>query len=174
MCKRVLSHQTASTGEIPFFKIGTFGGEPDAYISGNLYSEYGAKFSFPEKGDVLISAAGTLGKLVVYDGSPSYFQDSNIVWLEIDKQKVSNDYLYHYYKVIRWASTEGSTIARLYNGIIKASGIVLPPLKEQTAIANVLSEMDTELDAIQQRLNKTKAIKQGMMQELLTGKTRLV
>jgi restriction endonuclease S subunit len=46
--------------------------------------------------------------------------------------------------------------------------------KEQTAIANVLSEMDTELDSLQQRLSKTQKIKQGMMQELLTGKTRLV
>lgn len=53
--------------------------------------------------------------------------------------------------------------------------IVLPSdKKEQTAIANVLSDMDTELDALQQRLSKTKKIKQGMMQELLTGKTRLV
>ena len=47
-------------------------------------------------------------------------------------------------------------------------------IKEQTAIANVLSDMDAELDALQQRLAKTQAIKQGMMQELLTGKTRLV
>ena len=47
-------------------------------------------------------------------------------------------------------------------------------LKEQTAIANVLSDMDTELDALQQRLSKTQKIKQGMMQELLTGKTRLL
>lgn len=46
--------------------------------------------------------------------------------------------------------------------------------KEQTAIANVLSDMDTELDALQQRLSKTQKIKQGMMQELLTGKTRLI
>jgi type I restriction enzyme S subunit len=49
-----------------------------------------------------------------------------------------------------------------------------PTVEEQTAIANVLSDMDTELDALQQRLSKTQKIKQGMMQELLTGKTRLV
>jgi type I restriction enzyme S subunit len=46
--------------------------------------------------------------------------------------------------------------------------------EEQTSIASVLSDMDTELDALKQRLNKTQKIKQGMMQELLTGKTRLV
>ena len=50
----------------------------------------------------------------------------------------------------------------------------LPPLPEQTAIAEVLSEMDTEIAALERRREKTLALKQGMMQELLTGRTRLV
>ena len=50
----------------------------------------------------------------------------------------------------------------------------LPPLPEQTAIAGVLSEMDAELAVLEQRQAKTRALKQGMMQELLTGRTRLV
>ncbi len=52
--------------------------------------------------------------------------------------------------------------------------ILLPSLLEQTAIATVLSDMDTELTALEQRRDKTRALKQGMMQELLTGKTRLL
>ena len=48
------------------------------------------------------------------------------------------------------------------------------PLDEQTAIAEVLSDMDAEIAALEQRRAKTRALKQGMMQELLTGKTRLV
>ena len=48
------------------------------------------------------------------------------------------------------------------------------PLPEQTAIATVLSDMDLELAALEQRRDKTRALKQGMMQELLTGRTRLV
>jgi type I restriction enzyme S subunit len=52
--------------------------------------------------------------------------------------------------------------------------IDLPPVPEQQAIAQVLSDMDTEITALETRLEKTKAIKQGMMQELLTGRTRLV
>jgi type I restriction enzyme S subunit len=52
--------------------------------------------------------------------------------------------------------------------------ISLPPLPEQTAIASVLSEMDAELAALEQRRDKTCALKQGMMQELLTGRTRLL
>ena len=51
--------------------------------------------------------------------------------------------------------------------------IKLPPLPEQTAIATVLSDMDLGLAALEQRRDKTRALKQGMMQELLTGSTRL-
>ncbi len=51
---------------------------------------------------------------------------------------------------------------------------MLPPLPEQTAIAEVLSEIDAELTSLEQRRDKTRALKQGMMQELLTGRTRLV
>ena len=52
--------------------------------------------------------------------------------------------------------------------------IALPPLPEQTAIAVVLSDIDAELAALEQRLAKTRALQQGMMQELLTGRTRLI
>lgn len=69
----------------------------------------------------------------------------------------------------------GQTMPSLNTAILKGIKVILPENKqEQTAIANVLSDMDTELDGLQQRLVKTQQIKQGMMQELLTGKTRLV
>ena len=173
MCKRIFAHQTSKIGNIPFYKIGTFGKEADAYISSQLYEEYKAKYSYPEKGDVLISAAGTLGRTVVFDGHPAYFQDSNIVWLKIDKSQLCNDYLAHYYKVIQWASPEGSTISRLYNGIICDTEILLPPLEEQTAIAEALSDIDSLISSLEKLIEKKKAIKQGAMQELLTGKKRL-
>lgn len=140
MCKRIFADQTAENGEIPFFKIGTFGKEADAYISRSLYEDFKHRFSYPQKGDVLISAAGTLGRSVIFDGKDAYFQDSNIVWLDIDKTKLCNEYLYHYYKVIQWASSEGSTIARLYNGIICDTHIALPKVDEQEQIAGALSE----------------------------------
>ena len=173
MCKRIFAHQTSKIGNIPFYKIGTFGKKADAYISGQLYEEYKAKYSYPEKGDVLISAAGTLGRTVVFDGRPAYFQDSNIVWLKIDKSQLSNDYLAQYYKVIKWASSEGSTISRLYNGIICDTEILLPPLEEQVAIAEALSDVDSLIFSLQKLIAKKKTIKQGAMQELLTGKKRL-
>ena len=60
MCKRVMKSQTLAKGDIPFFKIGTFGGTPDAYISRNLFVDYRSRFSYPKKGDILLSAAGTI------------------------------------------------------------------------------------------------------------------
>ena len=173
MCKRIFADQTSDTGEIPFFKIGTFGKEADAYISRELYEDFKRRFSYPQRGDVLISAAGTLGRSVVFDGKDSYFQDSNIVWLDIDKEQLCNEYLYHYYKVIQWASSEGSTIARLYNGIICNTYIAVPDVEEQKKIATVLSEVDELISLMEKQLSKKKAIKQGAMQELLTGKKRL-
>lgn len=173
MCRRIFSYQTSIIGEIPFYKIGTFGKEADAYISNQLYEEYKEKYPYPEKGDVLISAAGTLGRTVVFDGQPAYFQDSNIVWLKIDKDQICNEYLAQYYNVIKWASPEGSTISRLYNGIIYNTEILLPPLEEQKAIADALADVDSLISALQKLIEKKKAIKEGAMQELLTGKKRL-
>lgn len=59
-------------------------------------------------------------------------------------------------------------------GQIKSFSLVLPPLTEQKAIAQILSDMNTEIAALERKRDKYKAIKQGMMQELLTGKTRLI
>jgi len=97
MCKRIFKDQTTSKGKIPFYKIGTFGKTPNAFISENIYKEFKSKYSFPKKGDVLISASGTIGRRVIYDGKPAYFQDSNIVWIDNDEKCVLNDYLYYFY-----------------------------------------------------------------------------
>jgi type I restriction enzyme S subunit len=63
---------------------------------------------------------------------------------------------------------------KLMNEPVKKIDIALPPLEEQEAIATTLSDMDTEIEALDKKLAKYRQIKQGMMQELLTGKTRLV
>ena len=68
----------------------------------------------------------------------------------------------------------GATINQITNKDMKSFRIKLPPEAEQTAIAEVLREMDTELAALEQQREKTRALKQAMMQELLTGRTRLV
>lgn len=69
---------------------------------------------------------------------------------------------------------QGSTRYNLSKSALLQASLTLPDLEEQTAIATVLSDMDADLAALEARLTKTRAIKQGMMQELLTGRTRLV
>ena len=167
MCKRIFKEQTSISDAIPFYKIGTFGNVPDAFISIKLYEEYRQKYYFPKKGDILFSAAGTIGRIVVYDGKPSYFQDSNIVWIENDEQIVTNEYLFHLFNIVVWMTSEGGIVSRLYNQHIRNTRISVPPLAEQTAIASVLSDMDEYILSLERLITKKKAIKQGAMQQLL-------
>ncbi len=169
MCRRIFNEETTSNGEIPFYKIGTFGRGADAYISRALYSAYRERFSFPNKGDILISAAGTIGRTIIYDGGDAYFQDSNIVWIENEKSIISNDYLYHILQGAKY-NTEGGTIQRLYNSILKATKFVCPTKSEQTAIATALSDADALITSLEKLIEKKRAIKQGAMQQLLKPK----
>ena len=152
MCKRILKNQTASSGDIPFYKIGTFGKKPDAYISNELFQEYKQKYSYPKKGDILISASGTIGRTVIFDGENSYFQDSNIVWIDNDETLVLNKYLYHFYKIAKWGIAEGGTIQRLYNDNLKKVKISIPPLKEQQRIVSILDKFETLTNSITEGL----------------------
>ncbi|WP_300730278.1 restriction endonuclease subunit S [Pseudomonas sp.] len=89
-----------------------------------------------------------------------------------------NDFLYHYLIFLEpmWGKhSKGSTFESVNSTDVKVVEVQLPSdFPEQTAIAAVLSDMDDELAALKQRLDKTRALKQGMMQELLTGRTRLL
>ncbi len=143
MCKRIMKAETSPDGEVPFFKIGTFGREPDAYISQEKYDEYRKAYSHPKKGDVLISAAGTIGRTVIYGGEPAYYQDSNIVWIDNDEKQVLNKYLFYCYSMKPWAVSNGGTIARLYNDNISKAKIPVPPLEEQERIVTILDRFDT-------------------------------
>ncbi|SMA53298.1 restriction modification system DNA specificity domain protein [Helicobacter pylori] len=172
MCKRVMKHQTTPYGEIPFYKIGTFGNTADAFISKKLFLEYKTKYSFPKKGDILISASGTIGRAVIYDGKPAYFQDSNIVWIDNDETLVKNDFLFYAYSNIKW-NTEHTTILRLYNDNFRNTLIPLPPLNEQAAIANILSDVDRYLYSLDALILKKESVKKALSFELLSQRKRL-
>ena len=148
MCKRIMKEQTNNIGGVPFYKIGTFGKVADAYISRELYEDYKNRFSFPVKGEVLISASGTIGRTVIYDGEDAYFQDSNIVWIHNDETKVLNKYLYHYYRVVEW-NVEGGTIKRLYNSNLAKTKIAVPSLPEQERIVNILDKFENLTTSLQ-------------------------
>ena len=141
MCRRIFKEQTSENGEIPFYKIGTFGGEADAFISRELFEEYKAKYQYPKKGDILISASGSIGRTVVFTGKNEYFQDSNIVWLNHDKH-LDNSFLKCFYSIVKWAGIEGSTIKRLYNDNILNTAITLPSVEEQQKIGAYFENLD--------------------------------
>ncbi|WP_121045033.1 restriction endonuclease subunit S [Helicobacter pylori] len=173
MCKRVMKHQTTPYGEIPFYKIGTFGNTADAFISKKLFLEYKTKYSFPKKSDILISASGTIGRAVIYDGKPAYFQDSNIVWIDNDETLVKNDFLFYAYSNIKW-NTEYTTILRLYNDNFRNTLIPLPPLNEQIAIANVLSALDNEITNLKNKKRQFENIKKALNHDLMSAKIRVL
>ncbi|WBE24649.1 restriction endonuclease subunit S [Denitrificimonas caeni] len=174
MCKRIFKNQTKDVAEVPFYKIGTFGREPDAFISKELFDEYRSKYSYPKTGEILISAAGTIGRTVIFDGQPSYFQDSNIIWISNDEGKVLNSYLWHYYKVVKWSTSEGGIVSRLYNDNIRNNVfIAYPATTEQKEIAAALSDTEALVSELEKLIAKKQAIKTATMQQLLTGRTRL-
>ena len=165
MCKRIFKEQTTATGEIPFYKIGTFGGEPDAFISRDLFEEYKAKFSYPEVGDMLISASGTIGRTVEYTGKDEYFQDSNIVWFKHD-DRIDNSFLRCLYSIVEWSGIEGSTIKRLYNDNFLKTKFMLPCVAEQRKVGSFFSHLETLITLHQRELEKWKELKKGLLQQM--------
>lgn len=141
MCKRIFKEQTTEQGDVPFYKIGTFGGTPDAFISRELFDEYKRLYQFPKVGDILISAAGTIGRTIVYQGDPAYYQDSNIVWLQHD-ERLDNGFLLQFLNGKSWSSLEGSTLKRLYNKDLLNAEIAIPSPDEQHQIGSTFAKLD--------------------------------
>jgi len=151
MCKRIMKNQTFDKGDVPFYKIGTFGGNADAFISKDLFHEYKSRFSFPQKGEILLSASGTIGRTVVYNGEDAYFQDSNIVWISNDETQVTNAFLYYCYQIVDW-KIDGGTIKRLYNYNLKNTIIPIPSLEEQKRIVGILDTFTASIDNLKEQI----------------------
>lgn len=165
MCRRIFKEQTSESGDIPFYKIGTFGGEADAFISRELFEEYKDKYPYPKKRDILISASGSIGRTVEFTGKNEYFQDSNIVWLNHDG-RLDNSFLKCFYSVVKWAGIEGSTIKRLYNDNILNTVITLPSVAEQKKIGTYFEKLDRLITLHQCKLEKLKNIKKSMLEKM--------
>lgn len=136
------------------------------------YGLYGYCQSYDYVGDYLtITARGGIGHAVARKGrfcaigrllvlSPK--GDSNVKFYE--------GYINQYLSF----ANESTGVPQLTAPQVAKYPVVSPCIEEQTAIATILSDMDKEIQTLQQRLDKTRQLKQGMMQELLTGKTRLI
>ena len=165
MNKRIYKDQTSDEGEIPFYKIGSFGKQADAFISRKLFNEYKKLYPFPKKGDILISASGSIGRTIVYNGEDAYFQDSNIIWIQHDN-RLDNTFLHQLFNIIRWSGVEGTTIKRLYNKNILSTQILLPSVEEQRSIGNLLDNVDNLIAATQSRLSSLELLKKALLQDL--------
>lgn len=163
MCKRILREQTTPEGDIPFYKIGTFGKQADAYISREIFENFKSKYAYPKKGSILISASGTIGRSVIFDGEPAYFQDSNIVWIDNDESKVLNGFLLFWYGTSPWKITQGGTISRLYNSNITEANVIVPPLEIQNDFVNYVQKIDSAKSIIKTQLNDLNELLESKM-----------
>ena len=165
MNKRIFKEQTTTKGDIPFYKIGTFGSDADSFISRDLFEEYKNTYPYPNIGDILISASGSIGRTVVYNGEDAYYQDSNIVWLN-HNGKIDNSFLLQFYNQVKWAGLEGSTIKRLYNKNILETYIAVPKIEEQRLIGEFFKLVDSSITLHQRKLEKLKLAKKALLQKL--------
>ena len=166
MCKRILVSQTNTEDGVPFYKIGTIGSTPDAYISKELFDDYKVKYNYPRKGEVMITCAGTVGKCVVYDGEDAYFQDSNIVWIDNPTQYISNGFLFHLLSKVDWRKLNSTTIIRIYNDDLRNLKMSYPRKEEQQKISHLLSLLDERIATQNKIIYKLKSLIRGIMVEL--------
>ncbi|WP_395518284.1 restriction endonuclease subunit S [Enterococcus faecalis] len=173
MNKRIFKEQTSESGDIPFYKIGTFGATADAFISRELFETYKKKYPYPKIGDLLISASGSIGRVVEYKGNDEYFQDSNIVWLKHD-DRINNLFLKQFYSIVKWHGLEGSTIKRLYNKNILETTIHLPVFDEQEKIGTLFKQLDDIITLHQRKLEQLKELKKAYLQLMFPTKEEQV
>ena len=150
----------------------------DRYISSQYFKELKTFEIFP--GDFLISMMGTVGKcFIVPDNIEPGIMDSHLIRLKIDPQIISAAFLSHLFRspIINFQIKQlsvGGIMEGLSSKIIRAIHVPIPPtLAEQHAIAEALNDMDVYIESLEQLIAKKRLIKQGAMQELLTGRRRL-
>jgi type I restriction enzyme S subunit len=182
--KRVFQSEWKNEG-VPFYRarelavLGELGYvDNELFITEKMYEAYKKLTGVPKPGDMLVTGVGTLGKTyVVQKNHKFYFKDGNIIWFKIN-DVMNPYYLQQLYRtsVIEKQINEtsgGSTVGTYTIQNAKKTSIPFPGKKEQTAIAEVLSDTDKLIEKMEKLIAKKKAIKQGAMQELLTGKKHL-
>ena len=133
-----------------------------------------------EAGDIVFSRVGAVDRnALIREAEAGWLFSGRLLRVRPDKRRVHSAFLSYQFhgepfKVLVRTVAVGQTMASLNTAILKSITVDLPSLQEQVAIANALSDMNAELTALEARRDKTRALKQGMVQELLTGRTRLV
>jgi type I restriction enzyme S subunit len=133
-----------------------------------------------EVGDIVFSRVGSVDRnALVRETEAGWLFSGRLLRVRPQRKLVHPMFLSYQFHSERFKQAVrnvavGQTMASLNTKILNGLVVYLPTLAEQSAIADVLSDTDAELAALEARLDKTRLLKQGMMQELLTGKTRLV
>lgn len=132
---------------------------------------------FPKENDILLSCVGTIGRCCIYTGTPRAAFQRSVAFVRSKNVDVryllcllQSEAIQKQLKESSNASAQGG----VYLGALENLNIeIFADINEQKAIANILFDMDIEITALEQKLTKCKKLKQGMMQQLLTGKIRL-
>ncbi|MDD4363933.1 MAG: restriction endonuclease subunit S [Atribacterota bacterium] len=148
------------------------------YISKDLHRQL-YRNNPPLKGDILYSRVGTIGEAAIVNVdfefsiyvSLTLIKPGKLLHNEFTKQLLNS---YTYKTLAKNTVFLGGGVGNLNVNVVREFPISFPSFKEQTAIANILSDMDSEIEKLEQKKDKYNLLKQGMMQQLLTGKIRLV
>lgn len=183
--KRVFQNEWTNKG-VPFYRarelavLGQKGYvENELFITRQMYDAYKKVYGVPKAGDILVTGVGTLGKtFVVPNDDEFYFKDGNIIWFKINGS-VNSQFLNQLFKTVIITKqiedlSAGTTVGTYTISGAKKTIIPYPPFGEQEYIAKILSDMDSEIEVLERKLEKITLTKSGMMQNLLTGKIRLV
>ncbi|MES3008232.1 MAG: restriction endonuclease subunit S [Pseudomonadota bacterium] len=133
-----------------------------------------------EVGDIVFSRVGSVDRnALIRPAEEGWLFSGRLLRVRSNKRRIFAPFLSYQFHGETFVSevrnvAVGQTMACLNTQILKGIRVFLPAVPEQIAIAEVLTDMDAELLALEQRREKTRALKQAMMQELLTGRTRLV
>ena len=172
------------SGDLPCIRYGEIYTQHDDYIKefhSSISAVVAATAKLLKKGDLLFAGSGEtkedIGKCVAFVDALEAYAGGDIVILRPDNADAM--FLGYYLNTTPIAMQkasrgQGDAVVHISANSLSQIVVAMPKFEEQTAIAIVLSDMDADLAALEQQRDKTRAVKQGMMQELLTGRIRLV
>ena len=175
--KRIYKNEYVPDG-IPFYRTKEVkeisNGRPisvELYISRERYNEIKQKFGVPQPNDILVSAVGTIGEMmIVRDNSPFYFKDGNLVWLK-GITNADPEYLRYYLQSVI-NQIKGMTIGAAYSALTiekfqEMEVALAPSLLEQQAIVSRLDDLNDKCNTLQQNYQKTLTLCDDLKQSLL-------
>jgi type I restriction enzyme S subunit len=170
-------------GDIPALsaanvKMGFIDFEEECYFGSEaLYSRWMTRGSVA-KGDILFTTEAPLGSVALVPDDRKYILSQRTILLQVVKQRVSNRFLFQLMRSTGFQRmladySSGSTAKGIQRKKFEQLCVAVPTLDEQEAIAEALSDADALIESLEQLLTKKYHLKQGTMEELLTGKKRL-